>query len=44
MADQATIRKLQNILNEKLKQVDSNNQVKNKNDEAVAQLRQILDE
>lgn len=35
MADQATIRKLQNILKEKQKLIEFNNQTKNKNDNSV---------
>lgn len=44
MADEATIRKLENILNEKLKQIDTHNQTRNKNDEAIQELRQLLDD
>lgn len=44
MADEATIRKLENILNEKMKQIDAHNQARNKNDDAVQELRQLLDE
>jgi hypothetical protein len=35
MADEATIRKLENILNEKVKQIDAHSQTRNKNDDAV---------
>jgi len=44
MADEATIRKLEGILKEKLKQLDGNKQVRDKNDNAIQELRQILDE
>ncbi len=44
MADEATIRKLENILNEKLKQIDSHKQTRSKNDDAIQELRQLLDE
>lgn len=43
MADEATIRKLESILNEKVKQVEANKQTRSKNDEAVQELRQLLD-
>lgn len=43
MADEATIRKLENILNEKLKTIDAHKQTRAKNDEAVSELRQLLD-
>lgn len=36
MADEATIRKLENILNEKLKTIDSHKQTRAKNDDAVS--------
>ena len=36
MADEATIRKLENILNEKLKTIDTHKQTRTKNDEAVS--------
>lgn len=44
MADEATIRKLESILNEKLKQIDNHKQTRSKNDDAVQELRQLLDD
>lgn len=44
MADQATIRKLDGILKQKLKQIDGNSQIRQKNDVAIQELRQLLDD
>ncbi len=44
MADEATIRKLDGILKQKLKQIDGNSQVRQKNDVAIQELRQLLDD
>ena len=44
MADQAVIRKLEGIYQEKVKQIDGNNKVRQQNDNAIDELRQILDE
>ena len=44
MADEATIRKLESILNEKVKQVEGNKQTRSKNEDAVQDLRQLLDD
>jgi len=35
MADEATIRKLEGFLKEKQKQIEGNNQVRQKNDDAI---------
>lgn len=44
MADEATIRKLEGILKEKLKQIEGNNNTRQKNDDAISELRQLLDD
>ena len=44
MADEATILKLDGILKQKLKQIDGNSQVRQKNDVAIQELRQLLDD
>ncbi len=44
MADEATLRKLEGILKEKQKQIDMNSQARQKNDNAVQELRQLLDD
>ena len=44
MADEAVIRKLEGILQEKTKQIDGNNKIRQQNDNAIDELRQLLDE
>lgn len=44
MADQAVIRKLEGILQEKAKQIEGHNKVRNQNDNMIEELRQLLDE
>ena len=44
MSDEAVIRKLEGILQEKSKQIDGNNKVRQQNDDTIQELRQLLDE
>jgi hypothetical protein len=44
MSDEAVIRKLQGIYDEKSKQIEGHNKVRAQNDNAIEELRQLLDE
>jgi hypothetical protein len=44
MADESVIRKLEGILQEKIKQIDSTKKAREQNDNAISEMRQLLED